>query len=107
MDQEEKRQKIFEAWAQLVVRAWLDDKFKDELIKHPKRYLKELGVEFASKIRVAVVAETPNKFALHLPNKPDGFDSGDAANIKSLDDMITMSSFGVCDDMVFAIKDKE
>ena len=98
-----KREAIYKAWGDLVVRAWRDEKFKIDLMADPKMHLAALGVHFPDDVTLTVVAETPNSFALHLPDPPKG-PMLPSPQISSVGNMPLMSSFGVCDGMVDIIK---
>lgn len=55
----------------LIVRAWQDESFKQELITNPKAvYEKELGKKAPENCTITVLEETADQMYLILPAKP-------------------------------------
>jgi hypothetical protein len=59
-------------WQQIVARAWMDNGFKQKLLKDPMTMLKEEGFEIPPGAEVKVVENTEKQFFLVLPLKPGG-----------------------------------
>lgn len=58
--------------AQLIEKAWQDEAFRQELLRHPKAVIEaELGKKLPSDLQVTVLEETPNLIYLVLPANPD------------------------------------
>jgi len=55
---------------QIIAHAWKHPKFRQELLKNPKKALKELGYEVPEHIQIRVIEEKPNSFTLVLPPAP-------------------------------------
>ena len=55
---------------QIIVHAWKNPKFKQDLLNNPKKALKEFGCEFPDHIQVHVIEQKPNTFVLVLPPAP-------------------------------------
>jgi hypothetical protein len=58
-------------WAQIVVKAWSDEKFKKRLMQNPKEVLKEFGID-TSKTEYAIIEDTESKKTLVMPKRPEG-----------------------------------
>jgi Nitrile hydratase, alpha chain len=59
-------------WAQIVAKAWSDDKFKQRLLADPVAVLKEHGLNSPPGLQVKVVENTDQVLYLTLPAKPSG-----------------------------------
>jgi len=57
-------------WAQLVARAWTDDKLKQRLLDAPEVVLREHGFEVPAGVDMRVVENTSKVTYLTLPMKP-------------------------------------
>ncbi len=58
--------------SELVIKAWQDEDFKQELINNPKIvYERELGKQAPEGFQITIVQEQPNHIYLVLPVKPD------------------------------------
>jgi hypothetical protein len=57
-------------WAQLVARAWTDERLKQRLLDTPEAVLREHGIDVAAGIEIRVVENTPQVTYLTLPVKP-------------------------------------
>lgn len=56
--------------AEIIAKAWEDERFKQELISNPKEAIaKTLGAKLAETLEIRVVQETPNNLYLVLPVK--------------------------------------
>jgi diketogulonate reductase-like aldo/keto reductase len=55
-------------WAQIVTKAWTDEKFKKRLLQNPKEVLKEFGID-TSKVDYTIIEDTDSKRTLVLPRK--------------------------------------
>jgi hypothetical protein len=62
-EQERKMQKI-------IVKAWMDDDYKQALLANPTSRLKEEGVEIPEGVEIHIVENTENVHHLVLPHKP-------------------------------------
>lgn len=58
-------------WAEIVAKAWMDERFKKELLSHPEKVLKEYGIDLPGS-KFKVVEDTGNTVHLVLPKKPEG-----------------------------------
>lgn len=59
-------------WAQIVAKAWMDEKFKHRLINQPRQVLKEQGIDLPSHLNIKIVEDTKETIYLHIPIKPEG-----------------------------------
>lgn len=60
------------AMAQLIAKAWKDDRFKQALLSNPNAVLsQEFGTLMPDRLCVQVLPENPHSFVLVLPVKPD------------------------------------
>jgi len=58
--------------AEIIAKAWEDERFRQELISNPKEAIaKTLGAKLAENLEIKVVQETPNNLYLVLPVKPN------------------------------------
>jgi hypothetical protein len=58
--------------AEIIAKAWKDERFRQELLSNPKEAItKTLGAKLAENLEIRVVQETPNNLYLVLPVKPD------------------------------------
>jgi Nitrile hydratase, alpha chain len=55
----------------LIVKAWQDISFKQELLSNPKSVLEKEGISLPESIKVQVVEEDTNTFYLVIPVKPN------------------------------------
>ena len=56
-------------WAELVAKAWKDEKFKEELLKHPEKVLREHGLELPKGLAPVVIEDTASTIHFILPSK--------------------------------------
>jgi hypothetical protein len=63
-------QENMKKWAQLVARAWTDDKLKQQLLNAPEAVLREHGLDVPAGVEMRVVENTPEVTYLTLPLKP-------------------------------------
>jgi hypothetical protein len=63
-------QENMKKWAQLVARAWTDDKLKQRLLDAPEAVLREHGLDVPAGVEMRVVENTPKVTYLTLPLKP-------------------------------------
>lgn len=54
----------------VIAKAWLDDNFKQLLMKNPKAALKEFGIDVSDDFKIQVLEESDNTFYLFLPQAP-------------------------------------
>jgi len=57
-------------WAQLVAKAWTDDKLRERLISDPQTVLEENGLSVPPGLEVRIVENTEGIIYLPLPPKP-------------------------------------
>ncbi|MEQ9367543.1 MAG: NHLP leader peptide family RiPP precursor [Coleofasciculus chthonoplastes F3-SA18-01] len=58
--------------AAIIAQAWENERFRQELLSHPKDAIaKLLGINLAENLDIRVVQETPQNLYLVLPVKPD------------------------------------
>lgn len=57
-------------WAEIIAKAWTDEKFKQKLMANPSRVLKEYGIEPPAHKTFKIVEETKNEKYLILPESP-------------------------------------
>ena len=55
---------------QIIVRAWQDDSFKEELVNNPEAALNSEGISLPESIEVEVFEENANTLYIILPPKP-------------------------------------
>lgn len=53
--------------AKIIVKAWKDPRFKQQLLKNPRAALKEMGLEIPKNIEVKIVEDKQNTFTFVLP----------------------------------------
>ncbi len=63
-------QENMKKWAQLVARAWTDDKLRHRLLDAPEAVLREHGIDVPAGVEMRVVENTPKVTYLTLPLKP-------------------------------------
>ncbi|MEH1910889.1 MAG: NHLP leader peptide family RiPP precursor [Nostoc sp.] len=69
---------------QLIVRAWQDESFKQELLSNPKAAIAKEGINLPESIEIRIVEETPNTFCLVLPIKPSESEELSDAELESV-----------------------
>ncbi len=70
-DQTSQLQSRQEFESQLVIKAWQDEAFKQELISNPKAvYEREFGKKAPEGFEITIVEEEPNHIYMVLPVKP-------------------------------------
>ena len=85
---------IKKKWAEIVAKAWMDEKFKQELLANPSKILKEYGIE-TSGIDYQIVENTKSKCYFVLPAKPEGnLSEHDLKNIAAADNCVGDSFSG-------------
>ena len=57
-------------WAQLVAKAWVDDKLRERLVADPMTVMEENGLAVPPGMQVRIVQNTPGVIHLPLPPKP-------------------------------------
>ncbi len=67
-----KREDMQKKWAQIVAKAWNDEKFKEKLLKNPEQVLKEHGFELPQGHKFQIHEEKSKIHHLILPQKPEG-----------------------------------
>mgnify|MGYP000370772129 CR=1 FL=1 len=68
----------------LIVKAWKDSSFKQELISEPKVALAKEGIVLPDSIEVKVVEETPNVLYFVIPNPPSDTSTLSEAELESV-----------------------
>ncbi len=68
----QKRDDLRKKWAQIVARAWSDEKFKEKLLKNPEQVLKEQGFELPQGHKFQIHEQKSKVHHLVLPEKPVG-----------------------------------
>lgn len=58
-----------EVYNKVIVKAWSDPQFKDQLLKNPEKILREQGIEIPEGVKVTVCENTDQQFFLVLPAK--------------------------------------
>ena len=66
MNSEEQERK----WQKIIVKAWMDDDYKRELLADPTARLKQEGVEIPEGVVIRIVEDTENVHHMVLPLKP-------------------------------------
>lgn len=57
--------------SQLIIKAWKDEAFKQELMSNPKAvYARELGQKIPESVNIQALEETPNSLYLVIPKSP-------------------------------------
>jgi Nitrile hydratase, alpha chain len=71
MSEQKQGQSRAEFEADLIAKAWQDDKFKQQLINNPKAAFEEkIGKKAPDNLKVTVLEETPTQLYFVLPVKP-------------------------------------
>ena len=58
------------AYAKVIVRAWVDEDFKQRLVDEPASVLKENGIDIPEGIAVRFVERKENEIVIPLPPRP-------------------------------------
>ena len=53
--------------AKIIVRAWKDPRFKENLLKNPRSALKEMGLDLPEDLQIKVVEDKRSSFTFVLP----------------------------------------
>jgi hypothetical protein len=56
-------------WAEIVAKAWKDEKFKEKLLSNPEEVFKKYGYILPKHTSIQVLEDTDNKHYLILPQK--------------------------------------
>lgn len=67
-----------EQWAQLVAKAWQDEKFKKRLLAEPVTVLNEYGIQIPAGIQIRIQEDTHEILHLTIPLKPSNQELSDA-----------------------------
>lgn len=67
-----KQEEFAKKWAQVVAKAWTDEKFKEKLLKNPEKVLAEMGIAIPAGQKIEIHAGTERVMHLVLPQKPEG-----------------------------------
>ncbi len=57
-------------WAKVVAKAWIDEEFKERLLKNPEKVLKEMGIAIPSGVKLELHQQSHKKLHLILPARP-------------------------------------
>jgi len=58
--------------ADLIVKAWKDPKFREQLLRNPKRVLEQyLGIKLPADLQIKILEETERQLYLVIPPNPD------------------------------------
>jgi len=79
----------------LIVKAWQDSSFKQELFSNPKSALEKEGISLPENIEVRVVEESSTAFYLVIPTPPVGTEELSEAELESVAGGLT-SVNGIC-----------
>ncbi len=66
------RKDLEKKWAQVLAKAWADERFKEKLLKNPGQALKEMGIEVPTGRRIEVHEVSDKVVHFILPKKPPG-----------------------------------
>lgn len=58
-------------YAKMIVKAWKDPKFKEQLLKDPENTLASEGIQLPRDIKITAYENTDKQFNLVIPLKPD------------------------------------
>ncbi len=67
-----KQEEFAKKWAQVVAKAWTDEKFKEKLLKNPEKTLAEIGIVLPAGQKIEIHAGSERVMHLVLPQKPQG-----------------------------------
>ena len=70
MTSKSNREEIRKKWAQVVAKAWKDEKFKSKLLSNPTQVLKEHGIEVHENKTFRVIEEGKSEVCLILHALP-------------------------------------
>jgi hypothetical protein len=59
-------------WAEVILKAWKDEKFKERLIEAPDIILKEHGIDVPVGVQYMIHENTSTLMHMALPAKPPG-----------------------------------
>lgn len=86
-----------ERFVAVVSRAWNDAEFKLQLMADPARILADYGVEFGARTEVVVVANSPSRTYLVIPEPPtDSEELDDAIQVISQAWRERSTGYGTC-----------
>ncbi len=60
------------AWAKIIAKTWVDEEFREKLLKNPEKTLKELGVKLPKGVELELHEQKRKQVHLVLPAKPEG-----------------------------------
>jgi hypothetical protein len=70
MKDKQKHEAFQKAWAKVIAKCWIDEKFKQRLLKNPGAVLEEFGVEIPSGMTFKIMENSPKVMHLAIPCKP-------------------------------------
>ena len=57
-------------WAQMISRCWVDEGYKERLLKDPRAVLKESGIGVPENIKINILETKEDEITLTLPPRP-------------------------------------
>ena len=81
-------------WIQIVLKAWTDETFKQQLLADPAAVMKANGIPVPKGITITAVENTDKAVFVTLPAKPHGLTKDDVKKV----------SFGIIDDIGNVLK---
>ena len=73
-----------EIWNKIIIKAWKDKAFRQELLKNPSKILDEHGLRVTEGIKVDVVEDTQEHVYLHLPYAPSNVEKLSTSELEAL-----------------------
>jgi hypothetical protein len=67
-----KQEQFAKKWAQVIAKAWIDEEFKEKLLKNPAKTLAAMGIEIPAGQKIEIHAGSEKVIHLVLPQKPAG-----------------------------------
>ncbi len=67
-----KQDQFAKKWAQVIAKAWVDEEFKQKLLKNPAKTLAAMGIEIPAGQKIEIHTGSERVIHLILPEKPAG-----------------------------------
>lgn len=71
-----------DAWMEVMKKAWIDPHFKEELIRHPDKILKEYNIDTHGR-RAKIVENTSKEVYFTIFKKPEGLTAEDLKRVNA------------------------
>lgn len=71
-------------WAEIVARAWRDEKYKKRLLEHPQEVLEEEGIVFPQSLPIRIQEGKSFSLNITIPQKPPNASTLGESELKKL-----------------------